>query len=371
MVHTLLTSGYGNEVAALSFDPAAGSLTKTHTTQIANAPTWLTLSPTHDLAYTGAEFSEPDGVLTALAFDRATGAVREVSTATVGAGPVHFALSRDGTSLYSANYGSGSVSRVQLDADGTFVPGSSESLSFKGTGPNKARQEAPHPHGIYVDPTGKYLLCADLGTDVLRVFDIASGAPVALPSISLPPGNGPRHLLLASPTAAASGKTLLYLIEELSNTIAVFEVEYPRDGAEQPALSLKEIQREVSILPADATDTPGDWTAAELAFSPCGRFLYASNRSPVDNPAAYDTLTVFSLAASGALVVPPVQYVNLGGRGPRHFSLDPSGQFVAVALERTSEAVVFRIGEGSKGDELVEVARVKDVKQPTCIVWLS
>lgn len=104
----------------------------------------------------------------------------------------------------------------------------------------------------YVDPTGKYLLAADLGSDVLRVFDISSGIPSSLPSITLPPGNGPRHLFI-SPPRARSDRTLIYLIEEMGNTIAVFEVEYPSD--KQAAFNLKKIQREVSVLPPDAKDT--------------------------------------------------------------------------------------------------------------------
>ncbi|BGP39148.1 hypothetical protein JCM10450v2_003103 [Rhodotorula kratochvilovae] len=364
---TLLTSGYGNEINALSFDAAVGSLSKVGTTAVPDAPTWLTLSPTRPVVYTGAEFSEPDGVLHAFTYDEAGTLTPLGGTAQSGAGPVHFALSKDGRYLYTANYGSGSLSTVELDGDGRFVEGSSETLTFKGTGPNKARQEMPHVHGVYVDPTGQYLLAADLGTDVLRVFEISSGKPSALPSITLPPGNGPRHLVI-SPPDARSSRTLIYLIEELSNTIAVFEAEYP--GEKQGAFNLKEIQREVSVLPPDAKDTPGDWTAAELALSPSGAFLYATNRSPVDNPAPYDTLTIFPVGADGSLLAAQAKYFNLDGRGPRHFALSPEGRFLAVPLERTSEVVVYEVPEGRE-DELHEVARLKGVDQPTCIAWLS
>lgn len=91
-----------------------------------------------------------------------------------------------------------------------------------------------------------------MGSDVLRVVKIASGAFEDLPAISLPPGNGPRHLLIVPPNERSS-RTLVYLIEELSSTIAVFELEYPSD--KQGALNLKEIQREVSTLPPDWKDS--------------------------------------------------------------------------------------------------------------------
>lgn len=91
-----------------------------------------------------------------------------------------------------------------------------------------------------------------MGSDALRVVRIASGVFEYLPAISLPPGNGPRHLLVVPPNERSS-RTLVYLIEELSSTIAVFELEYPSD--KQAALNLKEIQREISTLPPDWKDS--------------------------------------------------------------------------------------------------------------------
>jgi 6-phosphogluconolactonase (cycloisomerase 2 family) len=42
---------------------------------------------------------------------------------------------------------------------------------------------------------------------------------------------------------------------------------------------------------------------------------------------------------------------------------------MAVALERTSEVVVYEVDE-QRQDRLTEIARLKDVDQPTCIQWL-
>lgn len=67
----------------------------------------------------------------------------------------------------------------------------------------------------------------------------------------MPPGNGPRHLVFISPSEKST-RALLYLIEEIRSTIAVFEVEYP--SAKSPDLSLKALQTEVSTLPPDYTD---------------------------------------------------------------------------------------------------------------------
>lgn len=117
----------------------------------------------------------------------------------------------------------------------------------------------------YVDPTGNYLLAADLGSDVLRVVDISNGGFDELPAISLPPGNGPRHLII-NPPNERSNRTLVYLIEEMSSTVAVFELEYPSE--KQGALNLKEIQREVSTLPPDWKDS-----CVLSSVTRCGRLV--------------------------------------------------------------------------------------------------
>lgn len=52
--------------------------------------------------------------------------------------------------------------------------------------------------------------------------------------------------------------------------------------------------------------------------------------------------------------------------GLRHFSLSlGEGEWVAVACEKTDEVVMFR----RDGGKLDEVARVKGIKQPTCVIW--
>ncbi|GAA6016121.1 hypothetical protein JCM10207_004451 [Rhodosporidiobolus poonsookiae] len=369
MAFTLLASGYGGVIETLSLDLSASpSLTKTSSTPAGNAPTWLTLS-SKGVVYTGDEFSEPDGELHAFTVDK-DGKLSPLNSTKSGAGPVHFVLSPDGKNLYSANYGSGSLTAVAVNADGSFEDKAPVTFNFTGTGPNAARQEMPHIHGVYVDPTGQYLLATDLGGDQLKVYKINGSQLDALPSISLPAGNGPRHLVM-SPPSASSSQTLLYLIEELSSTIAVFEILYPTTP--EGPLSLRAIQKDVSTLPPDSKSTPGAWDAAEVALSADGRYLYASNRAPLDPHPDSDTLTIFELNGEGGVVSGATPtYLSLGGRGPRHFSLSPKkdgvpqGKYVAVGLQRTNEVVVYE----TNGKDFTEIARAKDVKEPTCVIWL-
>ena len=39
-------------------------------------------------------------------------------------------------------------------------------------GPNAARQSSPHPHQVILDPTGRFLVSPDLGSDVVHISAI-------------------------------------------------------------------------------------------------------------------------------------------------------------------------------------------------------
>lgn len=91
-------------------------------------------------------------------------------------------------------------------------------------GPNPSRQEAPHPHQALVDPTDSFILVPDLGADLVRVFSIDKKTSELRESVSFaaPSGSGPRH----GSFLVSGNKTFFFLISELSNTIASYELNY-------------------------------------------------------------------------------------------------------------------------------------------------
>jgi Lactonase, 7-bladed beta-propeller len=100
-------------------------------------------------------------------------------------------------------------------------------LSAPGTNPS--RQEAPHPHEVILDPTGSIIVVPDLGADLIRVFNIDLKTSLLTESTPFPvsAGSGPRHGTFLK---TDSGKTFFFLISELANTIASYEVEYSTAG---------------------------------------------------------------------------------------------------------------------------------------------
>ena len=104
-------------------------------------------------------------------------------------------------------------------------------------GPNPIRQEMCHPHQVVLDPTGKFIICPDLGADMIRTFriDQINGMLEECPAFAVAPGAGPRHaIFVGSPGAQAASviarSVVMYVVFELTNTVTSYEAAYPPDG---------------------------------------------------------------------------------------------------------------------------------------------
>ena len=92
---------------------------------------------------------------------------------------------------------------------------------MSGKGPIPSRQDAPHPHQTFVDPTGAFILAPDLGADLIRIYSIGSGGTLtSCGNYVEDGGTGPRH-----GSFSTDGK-ILYIGNELSNTVHAFTVAY-------------------------------------------------------------------------------------------------------------------------------------------------
>lgn len=241
-----------------------------------------------------------------------------------GRGPSYISVDGSGRYVLDANYGGGYVEVLEIRSDGSL----GEQTAFvQHTGSSvHERQNKPYAHWIRTDPTNKFALVADLGTDQVVVyrFDAASGklAPHDPPSARVPPGMGPRHL------AFHPNGTWVYAIQELSSQIVAFRWDAARG-------TLDSFQT-VNTLAEGFEDAN---TAAEIAVRDDGRFLYASNRGE-------DTLVVYEIdAESGELAFR--QRIASGGKTPRYFAFDPSSRWLVVSNQESGNLVVFGVDERS------------------------
>ncbi|WP_425264147.1 lactonase family protein [Streptomyces caeruleatus] len=143
---------------------------------------------------------------------------------------------------------------------------------------------------------------------------------------------GPRHI------AFHPHRPLAYVVNELRSTVHTY-----RWNAE--AGTLTPLQTLASTEPS----TTGDTRAAEIAVSPRGGHVYASNRSGAGDSTPGgpdpDTLGVFTVEHHGGLK--PVSWVSTQGIRPRFFGLEPSGRRLFAANEVTDTIVGYTLVTGA------------------------
>jgi len=350
-------SGPGKGISLGRFDSVSGVLSAPVFAAQAEGPSFLVLSADGRFLYA---CHEPTAEIAAYAVDRATGALRLLNKLPAGgADPCHISLDRTGRFALVANYTGGSVAVFSIRPDGSL----GERTAFDqhtGKGPH-ANQDSPHAHAILTDPTNRFALCADLGNDRIYIyrFDERIGAlaplygngPATVPSppyVTLAPGAGPRHLVFSP-----DGK-FVYVTNELNATITGFYWKADAEGGQASDL-LSEFQT-ISNLPADFT---GPNSNAELATSPDGKFLYASNRG-------HDAIAVFAIHPTGYLM--PAQDVSTRGKTPRFFTFDPTGAWVIAQNQNSNNVAVFRADTAT--GKLTPAGDLYPAPAPDCMVFL-
>ncbi|TAQ91040.1 hypothetical protein B7494_g660 [Chlorociboria aeruginascens] len=239
-----------------------------------------------------------------------------------------------------AHYETSSIStfKLPLTASSTAQQVFTYKLTAPGTIP--ARQDAPHPHDVIVDPTGAYIIAPDLGADLIHIFSIdpTSGHLTECPSYITPGGTGPRHgaftLRQDRPRRNAYVGQQLYVSNELANTVTLYNVEYSRSHC----LTLSPVQV-ATTYPSNKTAATGI-TVAEVRLS--GDFLYVSNRndlyfSPDDSVTAF---SIDSQAPTGDMTF--LNITSSGGWYPRTFVVNKAGTFVAVGDQTSSNVAIFK-----------------------------
>lgn len=343
------TNGESKGIYVYSFNAATGEATPVSVAEGIKNPSFLAIAPSGKYLYSVNE-NNSAGEATAFGFDRATGKLTLINKqVTGGKGPCYIATDANGKWVMVGHYGSGTITAFQTDKDGG-LKSPAQQIAHTGTSVNTQRQEKAHVHATVFSPDQRLLLVPDLGMDKIMMyrFDPAFYKKPLTASkkqafVTTKPGSGPRHLSLHPKLP------YLYLIEELQGTISAYR--YDKD-------TLKLIQN-ISSHPADYTGTKG---SADIHVSPDGKFLYASNRGDAHN------LAIFSINPdNGKLAAKGFQ--STMGTVPRNFIIDPTGNYLLVANQQSSNIVIFK--RDKETGQLQATGKEINVPSPVCLVMLK
>ncbi|CRK30345.1 hypothetical protein BN1723_004899 [Verticillium longisporum] len=241
----------------------------------------------------------------------------------------------DGKSFIAmAHYGTARIVTRALPLTPTSQPLQQVTFTIPAPGPNP-RQDAPHPHAVFTDPTGAFLLTADLGSDRIHVFaiDAETGLLTQCPAGEAIPGDGPRHGVFWSPSNDTEASVLL-TINELSNSVTSWEVTY-----EGGCLGLQQIES-LSTLPDGVVPRMGA-KAAEIRVR--DNFVYASNRNDGSFGEKEDSIALYEIGLNGEGRA-ELQFVEISSAHswfPRTFDINAAGDLVAVGGQTSAEVVVL------------------------------
>lgn len=250
-----------------------------------------------------------------------------------------------------------------------------------------AQQDAPHPHEVFLDPTGSFVVSPDLGADLLRVYSIDSGSGQLqqCPPVNITFGSGPRHGVFwtdgtnndtfstgsqdgrpeHSRQVAAVGKTMMYLANEIGGTVDVFEVAYARSGC----LSFEKTQ---TMVPYSNSTMPKGATPAEIRL--IGDVLYVSIRTDQGFAPNDSIVTLDRLPRGGAVMLR--KKTSSYGKVPRTFTINRAGDLVAIGNQATSTISIVRRDRqtGDLGEELAvlqvgEPGKVGTAEGLSSVIW--
>jgi 6-phosphogluconolactonase len=317
----------GKGISAYRLDLQSGTTEFLGLTEGIDNPTFL------DVAPDGASLSAisevagwNEGDVSAYAIDQSTGALTYLNKQpTRGDGTAHNSHDHTGRFAAIANYSglpadakpNQSIAIYPRDPDGTLHPPVSE-MRHHGNGPNTERQERPHAHCIRWTPDNRYVVVADLGIDRLVIyrFDESTGALTPHGETVLPPGSGPRHFRFHPSLPFA------YLVNELTCTL----VSLAYDGE----AGTLEILASEATTPEPVQGNSG--SAIDIAAG--GQHLYVGNRGD-------DSIAGFAIDQTTG-IARRIGNTPCGGRVPRDFAFDPTGQVLVVANQESDRLSMFR-----------------------------
>lgn len=356
-----LPPGNGRGIHLFQVDRATGAMTPAGIYESPVSPSCLAFNAAQTRLYSANETErigeEEWGSISAFSVDSDNGQLTLLNTVPSGGkGPAHLSAHPSGRFVLAANYFGGSVAVLPILHGGKLGHPSDIHVDAGTVGPAKATNappgsfafsghDQPHAHMIEADPSGRFVLSVDLGLDQIFIwkFDAEKGKLAANdpPSVSLPPGDGPRHF------AFHPNERWLYSIQEEGSTVVVFDYD--------PEKGRLNSRQSISSLPPGYA---GSNFCSGILVSADGRFVYGGNR-------LHDSIAIFSIGENGELSYVAEEWTR--GNYPRSFQFDPSGSFLYSCNQRADNIAAFRVDKAT--GLLTFTGRYTPAGNPSIIVF--
>jgi len=348
---TYTNGGKSKGIYCYKLDLASGKLTSVGVTEGIKNPSFVTIHPSGNYLYAVSEVSDadgkPGGAVSAFSLNRKTGDLKPLNhQSSEGAGPCFVSVDKTGKVALVANYGSGSIASLPINADGSLAKAAT-AIQHEGSSVNQARQAGPHAHSINLSPDNRFAIAADLGLDKLLIYklDTAKGTLTANdPAFAkTPAGGGPRHF------AFHPNGRFAYNCNEITSTVTAHAWNADKG-------TLTEVQT-ITTLPEE---TKGNSTA-EIQVHPSGKFVYCSNRG-------HDSLAIFTVDEKTGQLTAAGHQKTLG-KTPRNFGIDPSGRYIVACNQATDNVAVFQVDQST--GKLAQIGELITVPAPVCVKFLA
>ena len=321
-------------------DLSSGELVYLSNTVGPRNPSYLAIDPQKKFIYATQETEvEDDPKVHAWAIDGDT--LYSLNDRPADGGlPCHITVDKTGKFVLSANYETGSIACYPIRENGSL--GEIRTLiQHQGSGSYHPRQLGPHAHAVVLSADNKLLFVPDLGLDKILVYQFNEETGNLTPSdpafVKTHTGAGPRHFVFHPSNRYA------FVLNEMDATIIVYAY---YNGLLNPLQT-------ISTLPLGTNATP---SCAEIAVTPDGRYVYASNRG--HNSIARFIFEDGQLAALG--------HTPTLGETPRDFAIDLTGKFLIVGNQDTDTVVTFQIDHQT--GNLRATGFVAKIPNPVCIL---
>ncbi len=342
------TDGESEGIYVSDFDTVGPSLSELRLAAPLKQTTYQSISHDNSLLFSTSVLEvvgENNGALKSFAIQE-DGSLKELSSRATETSPIlayvdyHEAFRH----LFTISYHGGGVHAYPVDGKGNIGEEGGYAKHVGGSGIVESRQLDAHPHSIYVHPKGAYVYVPDLGQDAVihYNFDPESGRLEIASRLKSVGGSGPRHMAFHS-----SGK-FAYVNNEIASTVDLLSIS-ENDG------SIKIIDT-ITTLPEEFE---GPNSTAQILLSPDERYLYVSNRG-------HNSIAIFKVGNEGKLSL--MGHVPSKGESPRNFSIDPTGNWMAIVNQGGDNLVIYKVNPetGALNDANLETF----VSTPACVNWV-